>query len=449
MVQEGDVQGMVVRGFTHRHSAHVLFRGRDRTAAQEFLRGLLSAEFGIQTGLKWDQRPDRLRQISLTHRGLQILGCEAEFPTAFVGGPARDDITASWLGAVGRSRAELWWDGQGKIADDLDGCVHLYAESAPTLQDELGRLTGLLAATNVTEVFPWKGQRRIEAGWLPDDRIHFGYLDGISQPEVAWPWAGAGTVDPYLFILGLARPDPPLGWIAKPEDDGATNFGTYLVLQTIRQDVPAFNRYLKNHEPASQENREKLAAKLVGRWRNGSPLAVNPGRPDDASRELNQFDYAGDLDGRRCPFSAHIRVTNPRDASALVPTSQPLRSLIRRGVPYGPQIDPLDATEEDGIERGLVGLFLCSNIEKQFEILSKWMHDGSFRVSETTDDEGRAFQDGLMGTTESKNASARFQIPASDGGAARTLPIGDFVTNRGTLYLFLPSLGGLRHLAGI
>ena len=59
-----------------------------------------------------------------------------------------------------------------------------------------------------------------------------------------------------------------------------------------------------------------LAAKLVGRWPDGTALAVSPDRPDaklssDPAR-INDFGYTGDPDKLRCLLGAHIRRTNPR-----------------------------------------------------------------------------------------------------------------------------------------
>jgi hypothetical protein len=54
----------------------------------------------------------------------------------------------------------------------------------------------------------------------------------------------------------------------------------------------------------TDEERELLAAKLVGRWRSGAPLTLAP-TPDDPAlgedpRRNNDFTYAGDPQGSRC-----------------------------------------------------------------------------------------------------------------------------------------------------
>jgi len=46
-------------------------------------------------------------------------------------------------------------------------------------------------------------------------------------------------------------------------------------------------------------------------------------------------------------------------------------------MPYGPAYDP--AKPHDGIERGLLGYFINSSIENQYEfVLSHWANDSEF-----------------------------------------------------------------------
>ena len=95
--------------------------------------------------------------------------------------------------------------------------------------------------------------------------------------------------------------------------------GCYLILRWIYQDVAKFNKFLRvtsaqlwPHMPAS-DAQELLAAKLMGRWRHGTPLVLSPDRPRDALALNNDFAYTADPTGSRCPFSAHIRIANRRD----------------------------------------------------------------------------------------------------------------------------------------
>ena len=52
--------------------------------------------------------------------------------------------------------------------------------------------------------------------------------------------------------------------------------------------------------------------------------------------------------------------------------------LLRRGVEYGPHL-PDGALEDDGVDRGLINLFIQADIERQFEFVQKeWMKGGEF-----------------------------------------------------------------------
>ena len=89
---------------------------------------------------------------------------------------------------------------------------------------------------------------------------------------------------------------------------------------------------------------------------DGTPLALSPDRPDP-TRVNQDFSFAGDTDGRRCPFSAHIRVVNPRDQPLSPRVTGGVPHLLRRGSSYGPEWVP---GRNDAADRGLLGLFLCT-----------------------------------------------------------------------------------------
>ena len=87
------------------------------------------------------------------------------------------------------------------------------------------------------------------------------------------------------------------------------------------------------------EERELLAAKLVGRWRSGAPLTLAPSKDEpslgqDRNRN-NDFNYAGEPDGKRAPLGCHMRRMNPRDTSMPVLTDVNIHRIIRRSTTYG------------------------------------------------------------------------------------------------------------------
>ena len=113
--------------------------------------------------------------------------------------------------------------------------------------------------------------------------------------------------------------------------------GTYVVFRKLHQRVAEFRRFLKANS-TSADDEELLAAKMMGRWRSGAPLALcplhdNPELGADPHRN-NDFLYeADDPAGLKTPGGSHIRRTNPRDAS--IAGVARIHRMIRRGTAYG------------------------------------------------------------------------------------------------------------------
>jgi deferrochelatase/peroxidase EfeB len=159
-------------------------------------------------------------------------------------------------------------------------------------------------------------------------------------------------------------------------------------------------------------------------------------------------DGSGDPKGLRCPVGAHIRRVNPR-GQPITGQGQPGGSnnthrLIRRGLPYGPVHDPTQPY--DGIERGLLGYFINSTIENQYEfVLSQWVNDSEFAGAVRLNPKAR---DPIIGTQEP--AESIFVIPQA--GSAPPIKIAgfsSFTTTRAVAYCFLPSITSLKLIAAL
>jgi len=57
---------------------------------------------------------------------------------------------------------------------------------------------------------------------------------------------------------------------------------------------------------------------------------------------------------------------NPRDALKDSGTSVRIRRMIRRGTSYGPEL-PAGVLDDDGADRGLMFVFLGTDLKRQFE----------------------------------------------------------------------------------
>jgi deferrochelatase/peroxidase EfeB len=223
------------------------------------------------------------------------------------------------------------------------------------------------------------------------------------------------------------------------------------------------------------EQRERLAARMVGRQRDGTPLAPTieeeiPGIPPQ--EPLNHFTYATDPDGHACPLGAHIRRTNPRSGdfppgvtgwlSRLVKifgfgqnhphedlvASTRFHRLLRRGRSYGPALAPEEAVKPDApaAERGLHFICLVANISRQFEFVqTAWCMSSKFNGA-------RQESDPLLGNREplaSGEPTDRFHHPDPAGPTHTVCHLPQFVSVRGGGYFFLPGLRALSYLAAL
>jgi deferrochelatase/peroxidase EfeB len=225
---------------------------------------------------------------------------------------------------------------------------------------------------------------------------------------------------------------------------------TYGAFRIIAQRVADFERFLDESEKRHKIDRELVAAKLMGRWRqSGAPLVLSPdGNAQVAPEDINRYDYApgpdhptffDDGEGLRCPVGAHVRRMNPRGALAM---GQPhSRRIIRRGMPYGPAYERGDPEGPD--ERGLVGYFICGDLAMQFEfILRTWANlDYSTYGIRGTREPIVGVQPPFGGTFTIRTNDT------SDPIVLTGLPL--LTVTRGGVYTFIPGIGGLRHLASL
>ena len=117
---------------------------------------------------------------------------------------------------------------------------------------------------------------------------------------------------------------------------------SYMVYRKLRQDVAAFRRGSRETSAALYPGGEELlAAKIVGRWRDGTPIALSPAlRPDADARcgraAQQRVDYGNDPDG--------LRLSDRRARAARESATQPpVRRQARQPPSADPARDPLRA----------------------------------------------------------------------------------------------------------
>lgn len=327
---------------------------------------------------------------------------------------------------------------------------------------------------------------------------HFGFKDGISQPGIRGKLSAAPG--DYLTPRYIAAADPRRLYLAKPgqqlawpgqfllgeqrqstEDQlsaaaAASNFpiwarrGAYLVVRRLQQDVPAFYSFVARGAALAGLTQEKFAAMLVGRWPSGAPIlrvpaGDNPALGDDDFAN-NHFIFdddarpsqlrpipgypgdpypqaAADFLAQVCPHFAHIRKVHPRDTATEMgkPADSFARMILRRGIPYGPQLVGVKRPKRDLIarDRGLMFLCYAASIEDQFEFLQRrWANSpvqpnfGGF--------------DPIIGQNGRRGTRVRFIDFPTAAGTVRIKMKNEWVTPTGGGYFFAPSISAIRNV---
>jgi Dyp-type peroxidase family len=451
-VEVEDVQGLVASAYGHlAQGCFLLLDVVDAAVARRWL-GQIAGTVTTAAGRIEAESVN----VALTPSGLEKLGV----PPSALGGFSRefqDGMTERsrrrLLGDTGESSPEYWAWGAPDAAS-IDLVLLIYASTPARLAKALARY-GDLTGTGCHEVHRLDARR--------DDREHFGFHDGISQPVIDGLRTGPeqDTIKAGEFVLGYEnefgqfthRPlldraaDPerllPLDVEGSGRPDLGRN-GTYVVLRTLAQDVSAFWTHLDRQAESSNGygDATALAARMVGRWPNGAPLVLSPDRDDPALANANDFAYhEADQAGLRCPIGAHVRRSHPRDSLDPRPGSQSSiaidrrHRLLRRGRLYGPRLDRADALANAGHEeRGLHFMCLCASVSRQFEFIQHtWVNSPKFAGLYEDPDP-------LLGPT-----GRTFTIQARPTRRrVRDLPA--FVQVRGGAYFFLPGIRALRWL---
>lgn len=456
-----DIQGLVLFGTTCPLLRYHFFQVTEPVAGRRFVSRFTMASSALQVntaGLRdKDARSESLVYVGFTWQGLAALRLSQvallSFPEEFrQGAKAR----AAQLGDDGPSAPERWvFD-----PDQAHVAVMIYARTPERLEaltaelleqarDHQCRLLASVEGEALPDFDHPSGQRVTHP-------VHFGFSDGISQPQILpapnrHPQAPP-AVPPGMFLLG--HPDSPQDGVSfavanepVPMPAELMRNGTFGAFRMLEQDVDAFETFLEANA-TTPDARELLAARLCGRWRNGVPLSVSPDTPHPSPAlkpgELNAFDYrpgatvpdaVDDQHGLRCPVGSHIRRSNPRSADVMGGMGNRLR-LIRRGMPYGPP-----HVRGDGVSRGMLGLFLCVSLKHQFEFISRhWVNDGLFARGLPPAD-----KDPMVGAQAPGDTFSY----ATDAGTVTTTPLSRFVTTKGSAYLFFPSVTGLRFISQV
>ncbi|MFO0697883.1 MAG: Dyp-type peroxidase [Nitrospira sp.] len=483
-VELSDIQGLVQRGYKELPAAeYVLLQVTDVPRARAWL-SKLADRIEPATAAGQD-KPDRVSalHLALTYQGLQALDVSKEildeFPLAFREGMAtvhRERL----LGDRGASSAANWrWgsalcrpNGDEEQRCETDPTLHLilfvYAKDdlilSQTRQSVVGgtEMLGLREIKRLDTVF-LAGPERTSEGNPNGPKEHFGFRDGIAQPHIAGMPARddnhaspGNTIPTGEILLGYANAygEIPEG----PTDANGQGFGrngTFLVFRQLHQDVTGFWTYVTQQAATKGCAPVELAAKMVGRWPDGTPLVESPTGPQPNMQTHDRFVYARhqpnpDPFGFHCPIGSHIRRTNPRDSLNDDPQKSVALSnqhrIVRRGRSYGkplvPDMDPAKLVDaaDDGIERGLHFICLNAAIDRQFEFVQNlWANNPKF--GGLYDD-----PDPLIGVLDGEKSTFTVQ---KEPARCTYSDMPRFVQVRGGAYFFLPGIAAIRMLGSM
>lgn len=506
-----DIQGIIRRGYGKLEAAYfLLLEIKDASLAKIWL-GALADQ--IRDGTTKPEKTETCVNIAFTQAGFEALGLDKEldkrFSIEFEGGMTTDH-RQNILGDYGESAPENWVWG-GPKTTPVHVLLLLYAGDEDELEKLYERQRKKFEEGGLTEI------HKLDTLRLPGQKEHFGFHDGIGQPTISGlldkvpesrqqisqailddGGSEGNIVAAGEFILGYKNAYKKMSTsplvkaegnngnllpLPKPGDDGelveedlkhSPDFGrngSYLVFRQLRQNVLDFWQFIdeKTMNPdggSNPETRDRLAAKMVGRWRSGAPLVLHPDAdPNDKKDETpeDQFVYQEkDPHGDRCPIASHVRRTNPRDSQEVQDASTTEEALnisnkhriIRRGRSYGEpssgSMNPQDFLDA-GKTKGEVGLqFICfnANIGRQFEFIQHtWINNPKFAglYSEADPLMGPIPEDGKATSTE-KEIFGNFVEP-DEPVRQRVSGLKRFVDVRGGAYFFMPGIKAIRYLA--
>jgi Dyp-type peroxidase family len=363
------------------------------------------------------------------------------------------------------------------------------APDALSLQNGTNWLLAEIKKAGAKVLYQEKGER------LADEAEHFGFKDGISQPELrglvssdpnpvffAERKFSKGNDDDYQpefsapgdiliwpgqFIFGYSRqsgksfrqPDAADQMKIKP----SIKNGSFLAYRRLNQDVAGF--YQKTDENAKMfaqydshyNDPDYLRSKIVGRFKDGQSLLFDTPVPNSLT---NHFAFSSPLpamtlkDGQtvhnpaadplaaKCPFFAHTRKVNPRDAATNFGTAADSLKfrILRRGISFGPPYDHQNpASPNNKAERGLLFLSYQTSLEDQFEfLLNNWVN------SPINPEDGKGY-DLLVGQN---NGNPRFAELTVGQTTQRLEFIDAYITPTGGEYFFVPSIELLHLISG-
>lgn len=457
-----DIQGFILRGYKRmRHAVYLMVEFTNTGEVKSWLEKASSDVTNTE-----EHPTDNCFNIAITYPGFVALGLREDnldnFSLEFRTG-MNSAHRSRLLGDLGESSPDKWIWGNTDT-DKIHMMVLLFGADQERMDAYYHKRKAEIESSGMKILHELTGQT------LPNNKEHFGFRDGISQPVVIGsgrPGHQNNMVQPGEFILGYTNeygvyPESPLIQDTQgdvnllPEDANRSGMkdlgrnGSYLVFRQIEQYVEKFWSFMFEKANQDKEQAVFLAAKMTGRWPSGAPLVKYPEKDPGGISDDDDFGYhREDKEGMKCPFGSHLRRSNPRDDFEGSGTGMSLKitkrhRIIRRARLYG---DPIAGSPDNFKPNGEVGLHFIafqSDIGKQFEFIQHtWCNYPNFM--NLYDD-----PDPLIGTMDTPlpGYQQRFTIQAEP--APKVIHgLVPFTRIRGGAYFFFPGITAIRYLASL
>lgn len=441
--------------------------------------------------------------VSFSSKGLAKLGAEAFTDDVFNGGQYQDmtypEGNQDPAKHQGLDDQHEWYHHFKPRNGWIDGVFIVVGESDESVQSTIKKLVE--RSFGVGQDQPSMAKVFTQSGHvLPDDREHFGWVDGLSQPVVI----GLDDLEKKKHPNGM-KPIPAGVILVGGDQDTSTTpewakDGSFMVFRTYEQRVPEFIGWCASNieriktegkmppSDLAKEELRRFSSRVMGRWPDGAPLELHPvtdpskildQEPNENVRKLKElwgadfeknwkmqeatnhtddFNYVQD-DQTKCPYASHIRKCGPRDDHPFYNK----HLMLRRGIPYG---DLTLIPEKGGgvslTERGLLFVSYQSSINNGFRTVQKeWANKADAPDDMTEQCGGSAPQgiDPIIGQVpphhRDDDNGVKYKEPLPQVNLpdpskppppenSRTVGVDRFVIPRGGEYFFTPSISGMR-----
>jgi Dyp-type peroxidase family len=447
-----NLQGNILQGHRRKHSVHIFLRFQDgkQTEVKQWIKNLALHITTAQQQVternaernhdEKDSAPSLLfKSFFLSASGYEYFGLS--FPRTY---PLFDDVAFPW--GMKRAQEQLndppiayWENGYREEIHAVVLLAHneenVLLKKRDKLRNEVNEFADILAVEQ-GEVIRNEQGRSVE---------HFGFIDSRSHPlffqsEIDRETnrrGGTNLWNPGVGPNAVLVPDP---FGRKDNSNGFVRYldsGSYVVFRKLEQNVCRFKKYQKKLATElnlTGEERDRAGALIIGRFENGTPSDLHPTPAPHPAALSNNFNYAGDSQGLRCPLHAHIRKVHPRRQDGLKPL------IVRRGVTYDerPKESKADPSGKNWPSTGVGILFMCyqKNIRENFEFIQReWASNPDFPQPETG-------VDPIIGRPKTVEAGEQ-RWPAKWGEQNQDLKSFSFpevVTFKGGEYFFAPSI---------